>query len=115
MYIRICDFDEYYLLCKSVYDNIAYVFVYTRVWSPPRRPLPHQQYFIHDHTRLVLLLFIIVALPLLEYHLEFKRPNAPGTVAHLTVVNEVNNTGCSANCLSSTNFTITVTPTMQSP
>lgn len=39
----------------------------------------------------------------------------PGTVAHLIVLNEENNTGCSANCLSSTNATITVTPTMQSP
>jgi hypothetical protein len=30
-------------------------------------------------------------------------------IAHLTIVNEVNNTGCSADCLSTTNSTITVT------
>ena len=29
-------------------------------------------------------------------------------IAHLTIVNEVNNTGCSADCLSTTNSTITV-------
>ena len=32
-----------------------------------------------------------------------------GAIAHLTIVNEVNNTGCSADCLSTTNSTITVT------
>jgi hypothetical protein len=31
-----------------------------------------------------------------------------GAIAHLTIVNEVNNTGCSANCLSTTNSTVTV-------
>jgi hypothetical protein len=32
-----------------------------------------------------------------------------GAIAHLTIVNEVNNTGCSADCLSTTNSTIAVT------
>jgi hypothetical protein len=31
-----------------------------------------------------------------------------GTIAHLTLVNEINNTGCYANCLSMTNSTLTV-------
>ncbi|MFZ0515360.1 MAG: hypothetical protein WAM14_27430 [Candidatus Nitrosopolaris sp.] len=31
-----------------------------------------------------------------------------GVIAHLTIVNEVNNTGCSADCMSTTNSTVTV-------
>ena len=31
-----------------------------------------------------------------------------GAISHLTIVNEVNNTGCSTDCMSATNSTVTI-------
>jgi hypothetical protein len=38
-----------------------------------------------------------------------------GAISYLTVVNEVNNTGCSTDCMSATNFTVTVLDNSEKP
>ena len=47
-------------------------------------------------------------IPIIERPSGVRATQCSGAVAHLTVVYEVNNTGCSADCLSTTNYTIAV-------